>query len=156
MANSEVNIRWEAPEFEFYPKTASWYWLTFIAAILLLTFAVWQKNFLFTVFVIIAEIMILAWSREKPHTFSFVINDDGILIGDALHQFKDLLHFSILERDDRLSDLLLANKQRFGRHLKILIYTDMIKEIREALLARLEEEEYKEPLPDSIFRIIKF
>ena len=42
----EPAIEWQAPAFRYYPKDVSWYWLSFIIAILIMAFAIWQNNFL--------------------------------------------------------------------------------------------------------------
>ena len=47
-------IVWQIPEYEYRSKDVSWYWISLIAAIVLFAFAIWQKNFLFAIFVVIA------------------------------------------------------------------------------------------------------
>ncbi|MDP3892652.1 hypothetical protein, partial [Nocardioides sp.] len=67
----QFNIEWRAPEFYYREKGVSWYWLSIIAAIVILSVSVWQKNFLFAVFVVIAEILMLVWAGRKPREISF-------------------------------------------------------------------------------------
>ena len=63
-----MEIQWHAPEFEYRAKTMSWYWLSILLAVVILALAVWQKNFLFGIFVIVAEILILVWANREPRT----------------------------------------------------------------------------------------
>ena len=74
----KIVIEWKAPEFEYREKDVSWYWLSIIAAVVILGAAVWQKNFLFAVFVVIAEILMLVWAGRKPREITFSLNEKGL------------------------------------------------------------------------------
>lgn len=75
-------IAWRAPEFEYHPKSASWYWASVAVATLMIAAAVWQRNFLFGLFIVIAEILILIWTSREPDTIEFTLNEKGFEIGD--------------------------------------------------------------------------
>src|SRR3990167_3564751 len=75
-------MAWVAPEFEYRRKNVSWYWISIIIAVICIGFAAWQKNFLFGIFVLVAEILILAWGNQKPAMFSFRLTEKGLYIGD--------------------------------------------------------------------------
>src|SRR3990167_8463140 len=61
---ADFELSWEAPEFEFREKTVSWYWVTIIGAVLILALAVWQRNFLFGVFILMAEALIFEFNKK--------------------------------------------------------------------------------------------
>ena len=44
---AKFETTWEAPEFEYREKEVSWYWISIIAAALIIAFSVWEKDFLF-------------------------------------------------------------------------------------------------------------
>ena len=73
-------IAWEAPEFEYRHKDISWYWISIIVAVVCIGFAAWQKNFLFGFFVLVAEILILAWANQQPAIFNFRLTEKGLFI----------------------------------------------------------------------------
>lgn len=73
-------MAWEAPEFEHREKDISWYWISIIVATLIIAFAVWQKNFLFGFFIVIAEILFVLWGNEKPRTVEFRITNKGSIL----------------------------------------------------------------------------
>ncbi len=62
MATFEIN--WEAPEFEYREKDVSWYWISIIAAAAIIAFSVWQRNFLFGFFIVIAEMLVIDGAGE--------------------------------------------------------------------------------------------
>ncbi len=76
----ELKIEWQAPEFEYREKDISWYWLSIIVAVLILSVSVWQKNFLFAAFVVMAEMLILVWAGRKPREISFSLDEKGLTI----------------------------------------------------------------------------
>jgi hypothetical protein len=70
MASFEIN--WQAPEFEYRPKSISWYWTS-----------IWDRNFLFGVFIVIAEVLLIAWGNDAPPTVNFVLTDSNLSIGET-------------------------------------------------------------------------
>ena len=53
--NENKEIIWQAPEFRYRHKDESWYWLTIMATAVLFLISLWQKNFLFAIFAVIAN-----------------------------------------------------------------------------------------------------
>jgi len=75
-----VSIEWQAPEFEHRQKNVSWYWLSLLVSIILLALSVWQKNFLFAVFIIIAWFVIIYSTSRLPTIWNFKLSEKGIEI----------------------------------------------------------------------------
>jgi hypothetical protein len=82
---------WEAPEFEYRPKNISWYWLSIIVSAAIIAFAIWERNFLFGIFIVIAEILFIAWGNETPATIHFVLTENDLSIGEAKHYHVTLI-----------------------------------------------------------------
>ena len=62
---------WKAPEFQYRSKGVSWYWMSIIIAVAIIAFAIWEHNFLFGIFIVIAEILLITWGNEAPRTIDF-------------------------------------------------------------------------------------
>src|SRR3972149_3314846 len=77
-----MGIKWVAPEFEYQERGVGWYYLIIIAGAALILFSVWQRNFLFAIFVILAVAMAFAWSREKPAVHNIRVGDDGVEVAN--------------------------------------------------------------------------
>ena len=76
-------IEWEAPEFEYHEKDPLWYWGSMIIAVIILGIAIWQKNFLFATFIVVAEILLMTIGGKQPRLIRFRIDDRGFeIIGD--------------------------------------------------------------------------
>lgn len=150
-------IIWQAPEYKYQHKDVSWYWISVIGVAILLLVAIWQKNLLFGVFVIIAEIMILFWAKRFPKILQFKIDKKGVHIGKLKsYDYENLIGFHIVEDDDELSELVLKTKNRLHLYIKILLLNDDIPKIKKALQEHLEEIEYEESLIDHLGNIIGF
>lgn len=155
----QFEIAWQAPEFEYREKGISWYWISMISAVLLLAAAIWQRNFLFGFFVIIAEILVLAWANRKPQTATFVLNEQGLSIGDRLsYVYDELASFSV-DRIDEHGDwptLILTFQRRLRPNLRVHTPKDKFNEIKEALGKTVHETEYEQSLLDTLERLLRF
>jgi len=154
-------INWEAPEYKFRHKDASWYWISIIIGLLLVLVSLWQKNLLFALFIIVAEIMIIVWAKEIPKTRHFKLNNHGIHISTDKHtaiksvEYENIKGFHIREEDHN-GELILITKNRLHPYLKILVAKRSVPEIKEYLKKYVIEVEYEESLSDHIEKIIKF
>lgn len=94
-------IKWQAPEFIYRRKTLGWYWLTIFAAVALIGIAVWQKNFLFGIFIVIAEILVLVWAEKPPRLVPMALTREGVAIEGALrYPYLDLASFTVDDREE--------------------------------------------------------
>lgn len=151
-------ITWQAPAFKYYPKDVSWYWMSFIIAILVMAFAIWQKNFLFAIFIFLAEISVLILARRQPESIKFKINDKGITIIDKIYLFNDLEKFCLRPDNEskNFEELILKRKTHFIPYLKILVDAKISSSVRAILSQKLIEEEYEESLLEGILKWLRF
>ncbi|MBI2035264.1 MAG: hypothetical protein HYT12_01125 [Candidatus Liptonbacteria bacterium] len=152
-------IAWEAPEFDYVEKEPFWYLVGAVAVMALFAVALYQKNFLFGLFIIIAAFLVFVWSRQKPRTISFLLNTNGIKVGSyKFYMYGELEDFSILENInlDGFHELILRQEDRINPYIKIKMPESKTKEIREFLANYLPEAEHDEGLPEALSRIIKF
>lgn len=153
-----MDIHWEAPEFLHHQKTVSWYWITIITAIVILGFAVWQKNFLFGFFIVLAEVLILFAAANEPRMVTFLLNEKGLTIdGKTFYPYSEFLTFSIRpEFDEREGwrEIVLHLHKRLQPILKIHASTHDLPTIRKQLLEKTTEVEWDISLLDVIQEFI--
>lgn len=153
---SEKEIVWIAPEFEYRPKDVGWYWMSIIIAAIFILVAIWQKNFLFAIFIIVAEAMMLYWARQLPPHIEFKLDNKGLLLGkNKFHSYEEMSGFSIVEKNKNW-ELIIKTKERIQPFLKISIYEKDSVNIKKLLKERLEEMEFSESIIDHISKIIGF
>lgn len=149
---------WTAPEFVYNPKNVSWYWLSIIAAACTFLFALWQKNILFALFVIIAEFMVLHWARQHPRHLQFRLTAKGLFIGDHdFHAFEHLRGFHILEIEHgEHSELIFRNDMKINPFIKVLIFRKDIPAFKQFLPQHLKEMDYAPSFSDGISKLLGF
>lgn len=151
-------ITWEAPEFEIREKSVSWYWISIIVASVIVAFAVWQKNFLFGFFIVIAEILLVLWGNEIPRTLPFTITEKDVEIGDGLRSYalNAFESYSVDPLNGEWTELIFTFKSQIKTPLKMLFPESNIKELRDDLKGILREVEHQPTLLDAIERLIGF
>lgn len=154
----ELKIEWQAPEFEYREKGISWYWLSIIAAIVILSVSVWQKNFLFAVFVVMAEILMLVWAGRKPREISFSLDEKGLTIsGNKFYPYSTIENFSVREgRSEEWYDVSLKLRHGFRHHLNIQTPAKSLAKIEGAISRYVEKTEPEDSFLDSLEKLIGF
>ncbi|OGY62845.1 MAG: hypothetical protein A2745_00445 [Candidatus Harrisonbacteria bacterium RIFCSPHIGHO2_01_FULL_44_13] len=156
----EKEIKWSAPEFTYYHKDVSWYWVTIIAAIIILAIAFLQKNFLFAIFVIIAETMIIFWGRQSPKDIDFRLDERGLDIGGLkFYAYENLIGFTPKTPDHEkpeFTELIFRTKAKISPYLKVWINSKDNEKVKNFLLRFMPEIEHDESLTDHIAKFLRF
>ena len=154
-------IEWQAPEYEYQPKDITWYWVSLMVGIILIALAVWQKNLLFAIFIIIAWLVITSMANRFPTVWEFKINEKGINIalpneksGGKFYPYSEIEGFDIHPAGEDYQELILKTKSKLSPYLKINIHSADEEKIRDFLLKILTEEEYEQSLADSFSKLI--
>ena len=152
-----MSIEWQAPEFEYHAKTMRWYWFSILLAVLILAAAVWQKNFLFGVFIVVAEILIIVWANREPRNIEFVLTEQGIRIGGGKTEaYAEIESFSLAKSPGEWAIIVLNFKRRLRPVLRLLAPSELIDEIETKLRMALPEKDYQESFIESLEKISRF
>jgi len=150
-------IKWQAPEFEYRPKGVSWYWTSIIVSIIILTIAVWQKDFLFGFFIVVAETLVLVWSTREPRMVDFSLTDNGLWVGQGnVRTYAEMESFSIESEEVDWPNLIIQFRKRLKTPLKIKVPRRQKAEIQKVLKTVLPEVDYETPLLDNLQEFIGF
>lgn len=151
-------IKWQAPEYEFRPKGVSWYWISIIVAVLFVAFAAWQKNFLFGFFVLIAEILILAWANREPPLVEFVLNEKGLAVGGRKsYAYAEMESWSVDDFGETdWPSLFFQFHKRLKPALKIRVPKSRVPDLQKALKGTLPQVEHEHSMLDTLEEFIGF
>lgn len=150
-------ISWEAPEFEYYAKSPSWYWISILISIVLLAAALWQKNFLFAAFIIIAELSVFHWAGAVPRDINFKIDERGVTRGqERAYAYAELEHFAFNQSGGEIKELIFKHRAKIRPYIKMVVAPSLVPEIRSHLANFLPEEEYDEPMADALAKFLRF
>lgn len=152
-------LSWEGPEYHHHEKDDSWNKGLFLVAVLLILFALWQRNFLFLVFIVLATWLLSYFGHRKPDTIEFMFDARGFITRGIRKEYRDLDGFAI-KIDDRpgalFNKLIIRTKSHFTPHLVIPIEKKRTAEIRTFLTEYLSEIDHEDSMVDVLADFFKF
>lgn len=153
----EKEIGWRAAEFEHFEKGNGWYFIVGGAAIILLLIALWQKNFFFGIFILIAGILVIVLANRKPGVLDFKLTEKGFEAGRGVfYEYGQLDSFSLRNRPGRLDEMVIKKKTAFNPFVKIPIDSQTAEKVRIFLVQKLPEVEYKDSFLDILTDFLGF
>ena len=150
-------MKWKAPEFHFIERGSVWYTASIVVAILIVIFAALNGNFLFAFFVVIAEVLLLYWSRQEPGLIEYEFDKDGLSVGELFYPMKNLSSFSFVldHPDDPYFELVFEPARATANYIKLLVPVDIVDDLYDVIDEHLEEFEYEEGAFEHIAKIIR-
>jgi hypothetical protein len=154
---ASFEIKWQAPEYEYREKTVSWYWISIVVAALVIAFSIWQKNFLFGFFVVVAEILFIVWGNRTPRMVNFTMNEAGIQVEEGkLHPLRDIESMSVDPLGDGWAELAFIFRAKLRVPFKVIFPEGRLTELRNALKDAIKEVPYEPTIIDSIEKLLRF
>lgn len=132
--------------------------MTMILALLILVFAIWQKNFLFGFFIVAAETLLISWGNRKPDIVDFKIDEKGLYIKEKFYPFTQIRGFANSEMeatDKEYMETYIFFKNNFKFKTEIRWPKTDDEKIRAALRLKLKEYEYTPSWIDIAERILR-
>ncbi len=150
----QKDIEWSAPEFEAVERGAFWHLGSLVLAIGLGIFALWQANYLFFLFVVLAEAVVLIHSRHHPRQHEYILAHQGLVADGQLKYFYNTMRgFAV--SDDGVSpyvELVLRSVRRLSQDSRFLLPRELSLPVRQFLSERLEEFVYTESLAEVMMK----
>lgn len=141
-------IEWQAPEYEFHPKTPNWYWSIFIIAAVLALLALFTQNFLIVILILVATFSIMLYGGRRPALIKFAITHRGVRFHDRLYPYDYLKSFWVLE-SGRGRKLIVESGRVVLPHIILPLAPQLNAEhLREYLKQHLPEVRQEESLGD--------
>jgi hypothetical protein len=148
-------LEWSAPEFTHCPKDSRWYIITIGIGASFIVISIILKNFLFSVFILLALFSFTLLGARKPKILSYSIDDIGIRAGKTLYPFETLESFWIRKEDDG-NLLVLQSSQTFAPYVFIPIGSENPTDIKEFLKDSLHEHPHPKGLLETFEEFIGF
>ncbi len=154
--HGKILSQWDFPESHQYQRPRSWYiWLGIISAGLIF-YAFYTFNFLFALFIFLADIIFISVNK-KNNIIKFSIAEDGLEIGKNFYHFKELEKFWLIYEPPVTKKLNFEFKNKFKPKLSISLENQNPLKIRTILLKYLTEdlEQENESLGEEIEKWLK-
>ncbi len=149
-------ITWRAAEYEYSPKDVGWYWIVGGASAAIALVGLWQRNFFFAIFIVLAGVLVIAFGRRRPEVIDFAVGEQGIGVGNRLTEYDRIESFSVRARPGRLNEVIIKKKAAVNPYVRIPVDAQLAANIRTLLLAKLPEVEHEESLIDTLSDWLRF
>lgn len=145
---------WQVEEFVKYDRNRLWHIFMIIAGLLLVVYGMMSNNFLFSLIIILAGIILFLHSHGEPLLIPFRIAELGVVVGDRFYPYDELDMFFIIYQPPEVKTLFLEPKSPLRPRLRIPLGDVNPVEVRHTLQAFLSEdtERNEEPMSDMIAR----
>ena len=152
----DYNINWEEYEYEFFDKSADWFWALGIITLSIAVTAIMLGNLLFAVLILIGSITLSIYAVREPELVKYEVTQRGIIIEDSLYPYGSLDSFWI-EHGVRKPKLLVVSKKRLMPHIIIPLNSEVdTDQLRDYLLDHVDEEERRESLSTKIMEYLGY
>ena len=150
----EVFHRWGVDEYTQYDRSRLWYIVMISLGLVLVIYGIFSNNFLFSLVIILAAIILFLQSYQRPLSVSFQIAELGVIVGDRFYPYAELTGFYLIYHPPEVKTLFLVTRHPLRPNLHVDLGDMNPNEIRSTLQAFLPEETEieEEPMSDMVAR----
>lgn len=154
VATGDILHQWMVKEYDRYERGRSWYIVVAVLAVLMVLYGMVSNNFIFSLIIILAIIILYLQSRREPIAVPFRIAELGVIVGDRLYSYGELASFYIIYQPPDVKTLFIVTKQFFRPNLRIPLGDTDPNDIRSTLRGYLPEDldVEQEPASDMLAR----
>ncbi|MEI6659798.1 MAG: hypothetical protein WCK91_00010 [bacterium] len=136
-------IDWRAPEYAHSNRGIDFFWTIGIVAVLGAILALWSRDFIFAIFILISGFCLIIFTIRKPHEIEFSIESGGISMGRDKYSWKNIKGFD-LKTGAPYMKLLIETDKRFLPVYTIPLPVDMSDEVRSSIIRVVPNIELEE------------
>lgn len=149
-------LGWMIDEYERHERGPVWYAAAFLIGVGLILYALVTQNFLFAVIIVMFGVFIGLASLREPSRVLFRATTRGVAVGEQFFPYVELRAFWIVYEPPYVKNLYIEHKSALSPRIVVPIEDVDPIEIRNGLLAHLDEDaRTEEPMGDLLGRILK-
>lgn len=153
---NDPSVTWTASEFVAHDKSAGWYAMLAVVAVVLATLIyILTKDVVSVVVVIIAGLLLGIYGAHKPRQLEYRIDKQGVGIGQKYHGYNEFKSFSVVP-EGAFSSIIFMPLKRFALPITIYYAPNDEERILAFLSDQLPFEEYRHDAVDKLMRNIRF
>jgi len=150
-------ISWQAEKFENFERHPRWYISVFVILVALLFYSLLSNNFLLSILIVLAGIIIYLFEKKDPETYHFAVCPTGIIAHDRFYDFLDLESFWIFYEPgvSGRKELSLQTNSHFQPYVHIPL-GDKVNpnKLRKILKKYMAEQQHRESILDLLENIV--
>ena len=150
----DIIHQWTIQEYDQHQRGVRWYIIMITAGLLFVVYGLMSNNFLFSLIIILAGIIMFIQSHQSPPQVLFAITELGVVIGHKFYNYSELKSFFIIYQPPEVKNLFFQTASAVHPIVSIPLLDVNPVEIRETLLEFMSEDldTEKEPLSVTIAR----
>lgn len=145
----DILHEWDVNEYEQYERPRNWYLVVGGLGLALVLFGVFTNNFLFTLIILLAGIIVFMQSQQTPLQVPVALTNRGIIIGRRFYSYDEFTEFYILFIPGQVKALFLETSSILQPRIQLPLDDVDATDIRETLRMYIEENFEKEEEPVS-------
>lgn len=146
---------WEASEYIYHEKPASWYLVMWIIAAILAGILAFLQQWLSIAVIVMMAAAIQVHTRRHPRTLQYSIDDDGVTIGQKHLPYNHFKSFSIF-KDMAWYSIDLEPAKRFVPRLTLICENDDIDTIERILSSHMPRLDRQLDVVEKASRYLRF
>lgn len=155
--DEDVLLSWEFGEYERPERSKKWYLVAGLVAAGLLLYAIFARNYIFGVIIILVALIYFLYDLHEAPTVRFAITPAGVHVGRRFIRHRDIAHFWIVYKPGQVQALYLKPLHLTMPQLSIPLEGQDPLQVRGILLQYVPENlnEEDEPVSDALGRMLK-
>jgi uncharacterized protein YceK len=138
-------IQWSAPEYSHKERNNDWFWALGIITVIACGIAIWFKNNIFAIFILLSGCSLIMFTLRQPKDASYTIETKGLTMGKDLHTWKSIKSFNIKNNEDApYVKLLIETSNYFLPIYTIPLPKELENSTKESLLKIISRSEIDE------------
>lgn len=155
-AAPEGEITWTASEFIAHEKSAGWYGMLVLAALVLAAVVfLLTRDKISTGAVLVAALALAFYGARQPRQLRYMLSPQGLTIGEKYFPFDMFRSFAVMD-EDHFSSIVFVPLKRFGQLTTIYFDPADEEKIVSLLSARLPIENRQHDVVDKFMKRIRF
>lgn len=148
---------WEAPHYAHRPKTADWYWVLGILAVVGIVLSIITNNLLLAFVIALGGTLMAIYAGKESPPIRIEISQKGVRVDDSIYPYKNIKSFWIYKTREDDYRIILEVERAYLPFFTLPISSEInLNDLRSFLKLKIEEIEHKEPTLDTIMHSIGF
>lgn len=149
-----VRHQWTMQEYERHQRGPWWYILVISLGLALVIYGIWDQNFLFSLIIILAAIILFLQSHLEAPPVQFMITELGVVVGTRFYSYSELEKFYLIYNPPEIKTLYMETQSTWRPTLRVPLLDQNPLALRQTLREFLPEdwEREEEPHADAAAR----
>lgn len=149
-----ILVKWQGPDYEIYPKSKRWYAVAGLILATIVVYAVLTNSPLTAIVFILIGIVGYMYLEQDPQLTDFGVSYDGIVVGNEVYEWDDLISFWIFYDPPHTRVISLHMKGKLMPYIHIPLHQVDPVEVREKMMEFIPEIKQEQGMIDVLERLL--